>query len=278
MNNRRFQMKLRAKRFKEFVNESHELGDCYEASGRLILFDTNTVDPYGDLYLVHGMVNGQGRLSGVRYDHAWCEDDHLVYDFSNDRKLILPKEYYYQLGGIIDSDNFRYSQDEARKFILDTGTWGPWERTFEDNGSFRYLEQINENLYRSLIQNGIGFALSVFDVPNIGKDRFIVKKITIDDVRLKVKDNGRVVTLFDSEENLLSRLFYEMTDMGMVEIGFINSFKPGEGYSKILMLYLSSKYGYETIDRDILTDYGQDMRHELDRFFKANSDETESYS
>jgi hypothetical protein len=277
MNNHHSKLKLRASRFKDFINESNDFGDCYEASGRLILFDSGQIDPYGELYLVHGMVDGQGGLSGVRFDHAWCEDDHLVYDFSNGRKLILPKEYYYRVGNITDSENFKYSVDQAREFILNTGNWGPWERTFESLYP-QYLNSLNENLYRQLISNGIDDALQVFmDAPNIGSQS-IIKIIKVDGVRLKVIDTGRVVTLFDEDKNLLSRLFYEINDEDKIDIGFINSFKPGEGYSKILMLYLSSKYGYQNIDRDILTDYGQDMRHELDRFFKTNNDETESYS
>jgi hypothetical protein len=71
------------KTFNQYLNESNELGDCYEAAGKLILFGDREVNPYGELYLIHGMVDGQGKLTGVRFDHAWCEDDHLIYDFSN---------------------------------------------------------------------------------------------------------------------------------------------------------------------------------------------------
>ena len=43
------------------------LGDCYQAGGRLIM------NFFGDKdhKLVHGMVNGQGPLSGIRFGHCW---------------------------------------------------------------------------------------------------------------------------------------------------------------------------------------------------------------
>lgn len=262
-------MKVNLKTFNQFIVESNDGGDCYEAAGRLILFGDDELNSYGELYLIHGMVDGQGPLKGIRYDHAWCEDDHLIYDFSNGRRLIFPKQLYYSIGNIKESENFKYSKEEARKFILDTGTWGPWERVFERIKPSIGLELINEesSLYQRLISNGIDFALSVFDTPSIGSGNTIIKNIVIDGTRLRLLDNGKIVTLFDENKNMLARLFYDNYD-GRIEIGFINSFRPGEGYSKILMLYLSSKYGYHNIDRDILTSYGEQMRHELDKFFE----------
>lgn len=252
-------MKVDLKSFSQFIVESHDGGDCYEAAGRLILYGDSEVNSYGELYLIHGMVDGQGALEGVRYDHAWCEDDHLIYDFSNGRRLIFPKQLYYKLGNIKDSENFKYSKDEARKFILSTENWGPWERIFE---------KLNENLYRELVKDGPNTALSVFDVEDRGNGKTIVKNIQIEEVDLKIRDTGRIVTIFNRGGNLLSRLSYNNYD-GTIEIGFINSFVKGEGYSKIIMLYLSSKYGYENIDRDILTEYGENMRLDLDKLFRV---------
>jgi hypothetical protein len=125
-------MKVKLKTFNQYLNEAKGLGDCYVAAGRLILFGDPEVNSYGELYLIHGMVDGQGELDGTRFDHAWCEDDHLIYDFSNNRRLIFPKEMYYSIGNIKNKDNFKYSQEEARRYILETGHWGPWQRVFEN--------------------------------------------------------------------------------------------------------------------------------------------------
>lgn len=253
-------MKVDLKTFSQFIVESYDGGDCYEAAGRLILFGDGEVNSYGELYLIHGMVDGQGPLKGIRYDHAWCEDDHLIYDFSNGRRLIFPKQLYYSIGNIKESDNLKYSKEEARRFILDTGNWGPWERIFET---------VNENLYTDLVSKGIDAALSVFDVEDTGSERAIVKNIQIEGVNLQIRDTGRIATIFDDRGKLLARLSYDdYAELGgNIEIGFINSFVKGEGYSKILMLYLASKYGYENLDRDILTEYGEKMRQDLDKFF-----------
>jgi len=161
-------MKTTLKTFSQFIVESNDGGDCYVAAGKLILYGDSEVNSYGDLYLIHGMVDGQGPLKGVRYDHAWCEDDHLIYDFSNGRRLIFPKQLYYSIGNIDHHENFRYSKEEARRFILDNGTWGPWERVFE---------RLTENVYNDLVLGGVDFARLVFDVPNSGAGKTIVKNI-----------------------------------------------------------------------------------------------------
>mgnify|MGYP003122232271 CR=1 FL=1 len=75
------------------------LGDCYQAGGRLIM------NFFGDKdhKLVHGMVNGQGPLSEIRFGHCWVESKDTVLDHSNGKK------------------------EEAVKFMVDKGHWGPWE-------------------------------------------------------------------------------------------------------------------------------------------------------
>ena len=111
--------------YEEFLNESKGGGDCYQSAGNLIL------PMYGDKHkgytLVHGMVNGQGPLNSVRYGHAWVELDDIVFDYSNGRKLEIPKRVYYHVGQIKENDNIYYTQEETRRWILDIGTWGPWE-------------------------------------------------------------------------------------------------------------------------------------------------------
>lgn len=96
-------------------------GDCYQAAGRLM-----TSLPDGHT-LVHGMVNGQGALEGKRFGHAWIETNDTVLDHSNGRKLEVPKDLYYAIGGIREEDNKYYNRDESLKWILKAKHWGPWE-------------------------------------------------------------------------------------------------------------------------------------------------------
>ena len=107
------------KDFSDFLNEGKTLGDCYEAAGKLILYDRGKME---NAKLVHGMVNGQGPLNGVRYGHAWVELDDIVFDYSNGRKLEIPKRVYYHVGQIKENDNIYYTQEETRRWILDIGT------------------------------------------------------------------------------------------------------------------------------------------------------------
>ena len=99
------------------------MGDCYQAAGRLIM---NFIGDENHI-LVHGMVNGQGSLEGKRYGHAWLEVGDTIYDHSNGRELELPKRVYYQMGNIREEDNKYYKYIDAAKFMVEDGTWGPWE-------------------------------------------------------------------------------------------------------------------------------------------------------
>jgi hypothetical protein len=77
--------------------------------------------------LVHGMVNGQGALEGKRFGHAWVEKGDIVYDYSNGKRLDLPKQVYYAMGNIKEEDNKYYKWRESLKWMVDEGHWGPWE-------------------------------------------------------------------------------------------------------------------------------------------------------
>ena len=101
------------------------LGDCYPAGGRLIM------SFFGDKEhkLVHGMVNGQGALEGMRYGHCWVESRDTVLDHSNGRKLEIPTQVYYALGRVNPKECKYYTAEEAAKFMVDEGHWGPWEMT-----------------------------------------------------------------------------------------------------------------------------------------------------
>ena len=100
-----------------------KLGDCYQAGGRLIM------NMFGDKehMLVHGMVNGQGQLEGKRYGHCWVESRDTILDHSNGRKLEIPKDLYYAIGRVNPKECFYYTPEEAAKFMVDEGHWGPWE-------------------------------------------------------------------------------------------------------------------------------------------------------
>ncbi len=110
-------------------------GDCYEAAARLQMKHSHE-----DCYLVHAEVIGQGELTGLPFGHAWVECGDTVYDYSNGRKLEIPKQLYYLLGkveetrvwtdeGVIDREPkiFKYDIDEAATWMVRTMHWGPWE-------------------------------------------------------------------------------------------------------------------------------------------------------
>lgn len=101
-------------------------GDCYEAAGKYMMDECL----FGgcELILVHGEVAGQGALEGISYGHAWVLDGNTVVDRSNGRDVRLPQSVYYALGQIDHLDNVRkYSMEEMRRKILDSGHWGPWD-------------------------------------------------------------------------------------------------------------------------------------------------------
>ena len=95
-------------------------GDCFLASYHLIM-------EQNDLILVHGIVTGQGDLNGVRYAHAWCERGDMVLDYSNGRRLEIPKILYYAIGNILESNLYRYTHRQACGFAVETEHSGPWE-------------------------------------------------------------------------------------------------------------------------------------------------------
>ncbi len=96
-------------------------GDCYQAAGNLII-------EYRDKgKLVHGMVNGQGKLDGIRFGHAWVEVGNKCLDYANGKKLSINKKAYYALGKVNPKECKYYTYMEAAKFMLKKGHYGPWE-------------------------------------------------------------------------------------------------------------------------------------------------------
>lgn len=116
------------------VKKKNRGGDCYLAAGKIALGDYSDIKFQGVPYLVHAEVRGQGAIQGLRYGHAWVEDDEYVYDYSNNRRLKIPKVIYYLIGDI-KTDNIlkyrKYTFEQAREKILDTGNWGCWDIVVE---------------------------------------------------------------------------------------------------------------------------------------------------
>ena len=111
------------KHLKSFELYEKAMGDCYQAGGRLIM------NFFGDKNhkLVHGMVNGQGSLEGMRYGHCWVESKDTVIDHSNGKKLEVPTQVYYALGRIDPRECKYYTPEEAVKWMSEEEHWGPWE-------------------------------------------------------------------------------------------------------------------------------------------------------
>lgn len=126
-------------------------GDCFQISANLLIDyeyspewakEKYKLPPFafiGKPVLVHGEVSGKGKLSGIRFSHAWVEDDHFVYDFSLGKKAILPKELYYRLGEVdkhSPNKYRRYNAEEAQQRMEDTGIYGHWDLDceLEDGG------------------------------------------------------------------------------------------------------------------------------------------------
>ena len=100
-------------------------GDCYQAAGRLI------INFMGDkrARLVHGMVDGQGALKGLRFGHAWVEYGGKVLDHSNGKKHELPKQLYYSMGNVKPSECKYYTPRETTRKMMKHRHWGPWDMT-----------------------------------------------------------------------------------------------------------------------------------------------------
>ena len=112
-------------------------GDCYYVAGKVAMNDRlpkqarEIIMPefQGTPYVVHAEVSGQGAISGLRYGHAWIEDNVFVYDYSNGREIIMPKELYYHFGDVkkITPKYYKYTFKQAIEKMVDTGHYGSWD-------------------------------------------------------------------------------------------------------------------------------------------------------
>lgn len=96
------------------------LGDCYYQAYKYQEQNPNVT-------LVHGLVDGQGKLKGIIYNHAWCEDGDNIIDMTLNPNLqkIINKQLYYLLGNI--KTTYRYTFQDRLEKSLKIGTYGPWE-------------------------------------------------------------------------------------------------------------------------------------------------------
>ena len=101
-------------------------GDCFDSAFDL-MFDNIFRKNIKNLKLVHGIVSGQGKVSGYRFTHAWCEDDENVYDNSNNRTITIPKIIYYSIGNINPEQCKYYDEKQFREMVNKFKNKGPWE-------------------------------------------------------------------------------------------------------------------------------------------------------
>lgn len=114
------------------------VGDCFEVAGNLVLNEPGLV-------LCHGLVTHPAE--GYRHWHAWVERTtefavplpdfpqsgrtRLVavvecIDKANGHDALLPRDFYYGVGGIDRDQVRRYERAEAAVKMVKTGHYGPW--------------------------------------------------------------------------------------------------------------------------------------------------------
>jgi len=111
------------KHLKSYELYEKATGDCYQAAGRLA---TSFIGDDKAL-LVHGMVEGQGKLKGLKFGHAWVEYGNKAMDHSNGNKFEVDKRAFYAIGNIDEKECHYYKPGKAAGWMLKTEHWGPWE-------------------------------------------------------------------------------------------------------------------------------------------------------
>ena len=115
-------------RFERGGQTEKQHGDCYVVAGKIAM-GSKKIDFIGTPYLVHAQVEGQGTIKGIKYGHAWVEDDIFVYDYSNGRELVVPKKLYYAMGNIkqIKPQYYKYTFNDAMTKMIETQHYGSWD-------------------------------------------------------------------------------------------------------------------------------------------------------
>jgi ribosomal protein L37AE/L43A len=119
------------------ISKELQGGDCYFVAGNIAMKRSfpkiSAKYPISEFtgtpYVIHAEVSGQGQLSGFRYGHAWVEDDLYVYDLSNGREIVFPKQLYYAMGNVttVSPQFYKYTFGEAVKKMVDSGHYGYWD-------------------------------------------------------------------------------------------------------------------------------------------------------
>ena len=108
--------------------EETDKGDCFEVAGRAMIDLTEEQEMYG-MKMVHAYVYGQGALEGRRFEHAWNEQGDVVLDKSNGNNVVMRKEQYYPLGGVVEEAGAyaTYNKEDTMINMLKHGHYGPWD-------------------------------------------------------------------------------------------------------------------------------------------------------
>jgi len=103
-------------------------GDCFEIANRAMIHMTEEQETYG-MKCVHAYVYGQGELKGRRFPHAWNEQGDVVLDNSNGNNIVMRKEQYYALGGVVQESGayVTYDKDDCLIKMLKHSHYGPWD-------------------------------------------------------------------------------------------------------------------------------------------------------
>ena len=103
-------------------------GDCFEVANRAMIGMTEEQEVYG-MKCIHAYVYGQGDLKGRRFPHAWNEQGDVVFDNSNGNNIVMRKEQYYALGGVVQESGayVTYDKDDCLIKMLKHSHYGPWD-------------------------------------------------------------------------------------------------------------------------------------------------------
>lgn len=109
------------------IPEENQHGDCFVVALHKFMENPKRYT------LVHGVVSGQGPLEGIEYCHAWVIDENTdqVIDMTlpaGNQKL--PVGLYYYIGKIEITREYKLS--DVAKMVDKYGTYGPWDKVFED--------------------------------------------------------------------------------------------------------------------------------------------------
>ena len=96
-----------------------KLGNCIKIACESVMDNDN-------LLFCSAYVMGQGKLKGQRILHAWIEEQDVVFDNSNGKRIVMRKEQYYKIAQITEKDIIRQTAEEVRKLMFQTKTYGGW--------------------------------------------------------------------------------------------------------------------------------------------------------